>query len=293
MKDKIENKNRKLEKNCHYHENYPANFICDSCGRSICYYCQRNNAPPYQCPECMPEYWAKKMKKERTICLTPIIITITLIALIVIWGVLNPYEYEGYTYLEIENEDIIPTLDLGSFNKTGNNEIDLSLKVYVTNDGAKDSGDVFIELYILSSGITRVTAASETSSIKADKTEIFTIDTTIIIGEYDLQLMIWEDGKVVQRGVKGINVSGTDIKELSAYDVIYDTGDVDEEGKGSAEFDTFASPGLFLPVLIVVMVVLIIGWLFYRGRSKPPIRPMQPPPANYYNSIQHRQSKSP
>ena len=57
----------KLEQFCFYHDYIPATYICDNCGKSICYYCQKNTSLPFQCPECMPEFWAKKVKKEKII----------------------------------------------------------------------------------------------------------------------------------------------------------------------------------------------------------------------------------
>lgn len=277
MKNKPEKP--KLEKYCHFHEDIPASFICNTCGRSICYYCQKNTTFPYQCPECMPEYWSKKVKKERLLCLGPIVIIIALILASVIFSIflIPDYEYEGYTDIYLENDDIIATLHVDTYNATGNNEIDLTLKIYVTNQGTKESGEIFIELYVMKNGTSRGETKSSTSVVKKEKTAIFYINTTIIVGEYDLQLMIWEDDMVIQKGVKGIRVGSADVAEISAYEIIYeeDEGEKDKGADASGAYFT----SFWMPILLIAIpILLLIGWLLYKERTKPPSMPAPPPP---------------
>jgi len=227
----------------------------------------------------MPEYWSKKVKKERLLCLGPIVIIIALILASVIFSIflIPDYEYEGYTDIYLENDDIIATLHVDTYNATGNNEIDLTLKIYVTNQGTKESGEIFIELYVMKNGTSRGETKSSTSVVKKEKTAIFYINTTIIVGEYDLQLMIWEDDMVIQKGVKGIRVGSADVAEISAYEIIYeeDEGEKDKGADASGAYFT----SFWMPILLIAIpILLLIGWLLYKERTKPPSMPAPPPP---------------
>lgn len=265
----------KLEKKCCYHEDIPASYICGSCGKSICIYCQKNTMLPYQCPECMPEYWGKKVKKERIICWGTIGLLVLLILISIVWLAFYTPEYDGYSDIYVENQDVIPIVHIETFNLTGNNEIDLTLKVYVTNSGTKTSGDVFIELFVMSNGISRADSKSGTKTIKEDETRIFIINTTIIIGEYDLQLMIWEDNMVVQKGLKGIKVTGTDIEEISAFEIIFEQDD-DAESKEAEGFSPI-SISIIVVLVIGLIIIIVIGWFFLQQRAKPPKTQYIPP----------------
>ena len=48
---------------CDFHNNNLALYLCSSCGKSICYLCQKNRTQPYLCPDCIHDYWVKKCKK--------------------------------------------------------------------------------------------------------------------------------------------------------------------------------------------------------------------------------------
>ena len=270
----------KLKKNCEYHDDLPANFICDTCGRSICYYCQRNYTIPYQCPECMPTYWQKKQKKEKIICFTPVVavLVITFVFLAWVFTTADYDYYDDYSDVYADDDDIIPVLHEDTYNLEGNNEIDMTLKVYVTNWGTKKSGNVFIELYVMKNGAVRAEGKSGEGYIEADKTKIFELNTTIIVGEYDLQLMIWEDEKVVQKGTKTVKISSGDIEEVTSFDFI-ESADEKVAYEDEAKED-FSFPLMVIIILALIAVPCVIGgaWILYRDRTKfPKAMPPRPP----------------
>jgi len=191
-----------------------------------------------------------------------------------IWSIFFIPPYEGHSHLRVENDDIITIPDLESYNITGNNEIDITLKVYITNTGSKDSGDVRIELYVMKNGIVATNETSDTSMIKEDKTKVLEVKTTIIIGEYELQLMIWEDDIVTQKGVKSIKVTTGDIQEISAYEIIDENEPEDKEA--GAEFDGMNSSIIPIMIILIILLIIVVGFI-YMNRAKPPQMPYTPP----------------
>jgi len=270
----------KLQSLCAYHDHIPATYICDGCGKSICYYCQRNSQLPYQCPECMPGYWKKKVKRERILCLVPLTIVIAIIVIGTAWLAYfyDPYYEDPYSDIYVYEEDIIPIIHEETFNQHGNNAVDITFKIYVTNWGTKDSGEVFIELFVMRNGTVRDEASSTKQKVKEDETVIFEIDTTIILGDWDIQLKIWEGKKVVQDGYKSIRVARDDIEDLTQFD--FDQGGVSaKEDKESG--DMMAEGSSIVAFLIVGLAFLIVvGMLIYKSRTTMPSMqaPMIPPP---------------
>lgn len=276
----------KFEENCYYHKNIPSGFICDTCGKSICHYCQKNYTLPYQCPECMPEYWSKKMKKERFICIGPVIIFIVFLIISFIWIVFFSLGIPDYSYLDMDDDDIIPSVDPNSFNINGTNEIRVDTKVYVTNDGDKDSGKVFVELYALRNGTSIANTQSTVSIIKSEKTGIFNLTFTIIPGNYEFQIMLWEDGKVIQKGVKKLSISTEDIEEIS------DHWEIERDEKSSKENDSTLYYGLssffiFIPIIIVILIIIVV-WYINKDKGRYPPINYPPPPIGKHNERIHK-----
>ncbi len=267
----------KLEKFCHFHENNLATFICGNCGKSICYYCQKNYTMPYLCPECMPVWWEKRVKRERILCFGPVVAIILIIIIFVAYSILTYEEYDDYDYdyssIYVEDEGIIPILDTSGNSGSNDDRLDLTLKVYATNEGNKDTGNVYIELYIMQNGTSRAQANSETKVIKKEKTNVFYINTTILKGDYELQFMIWEDGKVVEKGVKSVRITKGDIQNIKAYEILEEEEPAKmAEDKEAGSADGFSTgPYVLLPFLIIAVIILpILAWVFYQIRIKPP-----------------------
>jgi hypothetical protein len=291
----------KLQQFCHFHENNLATYICHECGKSICYYCQKNYTMPYLCPECMPGWWDKKVKREKILCATPVIVIIVIMLSLITYAIFFEPDYEeddyDYSSIYIEDDDIIPILNTDM--EPGTNKLDLTLKIYATNEGNKDTGNVFIELHVMQNGTSRTEAQSSTGIIRSEKTQVFFINTTILSGEYDLQLVTWEDGKVVEKGQKSIQLSEGDIQNIKAYEVLEDVSPdamADEESKEGAD-DGFGGSGLYFiwPFLIIGIIILpIIAYLFYRERTKPPSQRARPPmPSHLQLAGQHNYQQPP
>ena len=292
----------RLKQFCHFHEHIPATYICNNCGKSICYYCQKNYGMPYLCPECMPVWWEKKVKRERIFCFGPVLIFIIIIVSLVIYAIATEPDYDDdydYSSIYVEDDGIIPVLNTEG-SSGGNNKLDLTLKIYATNEGTKDTGKVYIELYVMQNGSSRAQAQSDTDVIKKDKTKVFFINTTLLAGNYELQLMIWENGKVVERGVKSVRINEGDIQNIKAYEILEDTSEskmAKDEGDAGAAFG--GSSYILIPILIIAVIFLpIIAWVFYQQRVKLPSRahgagPRAYPPAYQYPPQQHQIPPSP
>lgn len=284
------NKKTKLEQTCAFHENSPSMFLCDTCGKSLCYYCQRNRSMPFQCPECMPGYWEKKVKHDRKMIFMPVLAVIILLISLMSFAIYTLEKSNEYTYIYVENDDIIPILHEDTYN-SAKNEIDLTYKIYVTNEGTVDSKDVYIEFFILKNGTVRQQTRSGTRDVGAEKTEIFQLDVTVPLEEYDVQLKIWENDLVVGDSQKRIRVTRNDVDDLTSFD--FDNGY--NEDKIAYE-EGFYGPGGGNPVygwillmVILIPLILILAVVFYKVRSKMPPPPtmqhagyMPPPPPPMY-----------
>jgi hypothetical protein len=227
---------------------------------------------PFQCPECMPAYWKKRVKRERIMCLTPIIVVIALMLSFIVYDIYY-YDYydDPYSDIYVSEEDILPIVHEETYNSV-TNEVDITYKIYVTNSGDKHSEEVFIELYLLKNSTVRYEATSSKAVVKAEETEIFELRTTIKLHYYDIQLKIWDGKMVVQEGRKQVQVNRGDIQDLSEFDGFYTGGKAMDEGgaeKESAELGG-ASNIIILLLVIALPIILIIGFLLYKERTKMP-----------------------
>ncbi|UCH87953.1 MAG: hypothetical protein JSV49_06695 [Thermoplasmata archaeon] len=266
---------------CHFHNEIPASFLCDSCGKSLCMYCQRNRDMPYQCPECMPAFWEKKVKKERMIFWTPVLAIIAVILLLTGWLIVYEPEDEEYSSIYVTDEDIIPILHEETYNLEGNNEIDLTIKVYVTNWGTKDSEEVFLELYVMKSGTVRYEAQSAKAVVGEDKTEVFTIETTVQLDTYDFKLMVWEGDMVIQQGSKAVKVTESDLEDQSEFGFGYRAEYEEDESKEAGEplmGRDYSTMMIVILLIVIIPIILIVTIILYKMRTKMPEPPMMPPP---------------
>jgi hypothetical protein len=290
----------KLEQFCHFHENNLATYICHRCGKSICYYCQKNYGMPYMCPECMPVWWEKKVKQDRILCFGPLLVLIIVIVSLAAYAILTEPDYEDddykYSSIYIEDEGIIPVLN--TVDNPNNNRLDLTLKIYATNRGNKNTDDVFIELYVMQNGTSRAEESSSTGIIKKDKTRVFYINTTLLSGEYDLQLIVWEDGRVVEKGIKTVRINQGDIQNIKAYEILEDHEVVragDEEAKAESGAFFAGDFSFFGPIMIFGAIILaVVALIMYRERTKPPSqRPRPPMPQPQHFQYQQSPPSSP
>jgi hypothetical protein len=228
----------------------------------------------------MPAYWNKKVKREKIICLTPVLLVFVMIVIFIGWAYfVLPYDND-YSDLYVDREDIIPTLHEETYNAMGQNDIDMSLKIYVTNWGTVDSGDVFIELYVMKNGTARADAKSSEKVVKSERTEIFELTVNVIVGEYQLQILIWDDKMVVYTITKNVRITPTDIEDQSDFDIDYD----DDYAEGKAMSEEEGMSFLFGPFIaiafIAVLIILLIGFVLYKARTTMPAV-TQPPPTQY------------
>ena len=214
---------------CDFHNTLYALYVCASCGKSICYLCQKNYTQPYICPDCIQSYWIenKKQDKKRNglMILTIIIIIVPLLSFIYLINLDNDYyadygcDYEyDYENIYLYEKDIIPIIKSQDIDSSERTEVDLSLKVFLTNSGDKDSSNTRIELYAMKNNTVHFTSVSESGIVQKDFTKPFFVNITLPPGDYDLRFYVWEKANIMTRETISINIPKDSNENISTID---------------------------------------------------------------------------
>jgi hypothetical protein len=149
----------------------------------------------------------------------------------------------------------------------------------------------------MQNGTSRTEESSRSGIIRSDKTKVFYINTSLLSGEYDLQLMIWEDGKVVEKGIKSVKITQGDIQNIKAYEILEDHDGIkasDKEEKEAGDAFNASNISFFGPIMVFGFVLLVVvAVIMYRERTKPPSQRPQPPMPQHQQSQQFQYQQPP
>jgi len=260
-----------LKEKCEFHSSIDASYVCDSCGKSICRYCERNGGVPYQCPECISGHTMGK--RRRLYKLAALLVGIMVVSAIVVS--LIPEEeppVRTYSRIVLANDDIYIAIEDGSYNISGDGKVDLTIRMYVSNTGNTESGPLRVEAMVLDNSIIKGYANVTVDGIGADSTRVLNInDLRTDLGSYELEIIVWEGDKVSFKVSKRLVITEDDLD-------VQDSGPT-TRGKGSPNgtvddmeeaysIGSPASASCFLP--IAALIIIIVGAIILYSRLSGP-----------------------